>query len=155
MGVLLFLNALSVNKVYRAVGISRSFGVVCYKNDRFAELAVCFFQQFHDLAAVLFVKISGRLVGKDHRRVGGKRSGNCHTLTLTARKFIGIVRQSVAESERVDKTVDIPAVDPSSAELQRQNNIFVSVQLGDEIEGLKNKSYPLAAKDRSLLVVKE
>lgn len=33
-----------INKMYRAVGISRSFGVVCYKNDRFAELAVCLFQ---------------------------------------------------------------------------------------------------------------
>jgi hypothetical protein len=53
------------------------------ENYRYSLLLVQSYKQFHDFAAPLGIKVTGRLVREDHRRLGRQRPGDCYSLLLT------------------------------------------------------------------------
>ena len=56
-------------------------------------------EQIHYLNAGLGVKRARRLVGKQYLGVVDQRSGDSHTLHLTARHLIGLLAELIAETD--------------------------------------------------------
>ena len=74
-------------------------GFVRHHGDGDAGLAIERGQQVHDVAAGRRVEVAGRLVGKDHLRIGDDRPRDGDALLLAAGKFVGVVAGAVGEAD--------------------------------------------------------
>ena len=66
-------------------------------HDNGGSFLIQFRQQVHYFRTILGVQITGRLIGKDNLRISHYRTGNGHTLLLTAGKLLREVFGTVAD----------------------------------------------------------
>ena len=89
------------------------------------------------------IDVGGRFIGKYHRRVGCKRTGNGNTLLLAARQFVGTVREAVSESDRLQAYPSTPfaftGIERPAVE-RRERCVLQDRKLGEEVELLKNET---------------
>src|SRR5947209_2365283 len=56
-----------------------------------------------DLRAGLLIEIAGGLVGEDQRWIVDQGAGDCHALTLTARKLVRAILGAIAETHALER----------------------------------------------------
>ena len=102
--------------------------------------------QSQHLGAGLAVKVAGRLVGEDDRRLTHERSGTGHALDLSAGELGGPVGQAVLEADGVDHLVEALPVDLLAGDIQGQGDVLRRREGGDQVEGLEDEADALAAQ---------
>ena len=109
-------------------------------------------EQFHNLASVLGVKVSRRLVGKDEARPSHHGTGDGHSLLLSAAELLRIVLGAVAH---VHTSQDI--LHPLAALglghvqiLQLQVYVLLHGEFVNEVEALEHKANASLAQTGAL-----
>src|ERR1700678_165469 len=112
-------------------------------------------EQIHDTARHLRVEIAGRLVRQQQPRRTRERAGDGHALLLSARELRGVVTRPGRQADAFQGLLYSPPPLRSveSAIAQRYVDIVLHVQIGNQIEGLKNEADLLVAQPRALVVV--
>src|SRR5262245_3964449 len=86
--------------------------------------------------------MGGRFIGQDDAGTGHNRSGDGNPLLLTSRHFIRALKRHLPELH-VGEGLPNPLAPLFLAQWQKKErvlHIFVGIEYGKEIEGLKNKS---------------
>jgi hypothetical protein len=110
-------------------------------------------QQLEDLAAGLGVEVAGRLVGEDDGRLRDESAGDRHALLLAAGELGGPVHPPVLEPDRLDELLEPDLVDLLAGDRQRQDDVLLGRQHGQQVEELEDEADVLAAKPRQGRVV--
>ena len=115
-----------------------------------------FFQDIHDLDCGSAVKISGRLVGEYDRRLCRDCACYGNSLLLTAGQLAGPVLQPLPEPYFLQSLYcdAAPFLFPDSTVNQWKFHISDSIQIGDQIESLKDESDLPVPDVRELIVGK-
>ena len=78
-------------------------------DDRLAELVDRAAQQVEDLGRGRGVEVAGRLVGEDHRGLGGERARHRDALLLAARQLGRAVGAAVGQRDGLEQALDAAA----------------------------------------------
>ena len=81
----------AVNDFDNALGIAGNIFFMGNQNNGAVQVAVELGEQFHNFDTHLGIEVTGRLVGKNNRRIVDNGAGNRHTLLLAAGKLIRLV----------------------------------------------------------------
>ncbi len=127
-------------------------GVVGDHDDRLAELVDGGAQEGEDLATRAGVQVARRLVGEDEVRPGDERAGHGDALLLTTGELARAVRQAVAEADGVDDRAQPRSVRTTAGEGQRQGDVLLGVERGQEVVGLEDEADALAAEAGQLAI---
>ena len=127
--------------------------VVRDHDDRLAELVDRAPQQPEDLGRGRRVEVAGRLVGEDHRGLGGERAGHRHALLLAAGQLGRPVSAAVGERHRLEQPLDAPVAVAATGERQGQPDVLLGREDGDEVEGLEDEADLVAPQPRQVGVV--
>src|SRR5215212_9077238 len=100
--------AIIVTPSSTAMIVSADRSVVGDHHDGLPELVDGATKQAEDLLRRRRVEVAGRLVGEDHRGLGGERARHGDALLLAARELRGPVRATVVERDRLEQAVDQP-----------------------------------------------
>src|SRR5262249_6996570 len=110
--------------------------------------------QLENFLAGVRIKIAGRFIGQQYRRINRERSRNSHSLAFSARELVRKVFEPMAElyqgQEFLPRLFDFLA--GPLAQMQRQRDIFHAVQCWKEIEKLKDEADLVAADPRQIIV---
>ena len=111
-------------------------------------------EQRHHPLAVRSVQVAGGLVGQQKRGLNGEGPGDGHPLLLAAGHFSRDVRFAVGQPHHLqlfDGSL-LGLRGRNAVQLQRQGDIFLGSQNGQEIELLEDKADPAAADEGPLVV---
>src|SRR6185436_13615653 len=120
---------------------------MCDLYDRRA-LSIQSFEEFHDLATLARMQVSGRLIGEDHPGTGNYRARDSNQLLLPAGELVRIEIlladdlkpvNDVGDNALAIRFFDIPVG-------QRNLEILVDGQMIEEVIALKNESDVLIAQ---------
>ena len=87
-------------------------------------------QQIDNALAGARIEISGRLIGKQHRRLPCKGACNGDPLLLTPRQRGGVMPEPVLQSDLPKKTLSDAARLINARQLQRQHDVLFCGQRG-------------------------
>jgi hypothetical protein len=135
-----FLNDLTVKKMNASIGV-RSISLIVSHHTNGCSLLMKLAQQIHHCLAVGGVKIAGRLVCQQNKRISGDCSGNRDALLLPARKLAWKMLASMGHSNTFQSIHDAPLslCRSQTAIGERQFYVFEHVKVADQIETLKYK----------------
>ena len=136
-----------------AVADRRGVGVVGDHHDRLVELVDGLAKEVEHLGAGAGVEVAGRLVGEDDRRARDERARDRDALLLAARELGGPMRAAVVEADGVDQVIDPLVVDVAAGDRERQDDVLLRRQDGQQVEGLEDEADLLAAKLGQMVVV--
>ena len=105
-------------------------------------------QKLDDLAAGRLVKIAGRLVGHEDRRIRRDRARKRHALLLAAGELRRIVRQPAAKTDGDQLALGAAEGVVHAGQFERHGDILQRRHGRDEMEGLKDNADMFAAKAR-------
>ena len=88
---------LSIHNADNTVNLISNFIIMCNDNNCSSRL-MKIFQNIHDLNSRLTVQVTGRLIGKDDRRLCGNCSGYSNTLLLSTGKLVRSVIHTIFQS---------------------------------------------------------
>ena len=110
--------------------------------DNCPALIVQFLQNLQDFLAGCRVQVTCRLICQNHRRSGGYSSGYGNPLLLSAGHLRRLVVHTVLQTYHFQSIPGkLSSLLPAKASVnKRQLHILQSIQIGDQIESLKNKS---------------
>ena len=100
-------------------------------------------QQAQDLPAARRIQHPGRLVGEDHLRPGDQCAGDGDPLLLPARQLGWPVAGPVGETDRAEHPPDLLPGWPPSGQPQRQRDVQLGGQRGQQVEGLEHEPDPV------------
>ena len=127
--------------------------VVGDHDDRLAELVDRAPQQPEDLLRGRGVEVAGRLVGEDHRRLGGERARHGDALLLAAGELGRAVRAAVGERDRLEQLRRRARLVTAAGERQRQPHVLLGGEDRHEVEGLEDEADLVAPQAREVAVV--
>jgi hypothetical protein len=138
-----------------APGVMRHIRLMRHHDDRDALLAVEAAEQLHDFVAALAVKVAGRLVSKQHQRVGDDGAGDGNTLLLAAGKLgRGVVFPSIeADFGQCGTSSGVTGFHRFATIEQRQFDILLRRSAREQVEALKDKTEAIAAQQGALVAV--
>src|SRR5687767_8371637 len=87
----------SIAQTDDTMGIVCNIVFVCYHDDG-VTLVMKLLKKVHDIIGGFCIEVTGGFIGKKNRRIIDQRTRNCHTLTLTTRKFIGFMMITISEA---------------------------------------------------------
>ena len=128
-------------------------GVVGDHHDGLAQLAHAHPQERQHLGAGAGVQVAGRLVGEDHLRPAHQRPRAGHALLLAAGELAGPVLEPLAEVQDLDHLVPPLLRRLPAGQVQRQQDVLLGGQRGQQVEGLEDEADPAAAQQGQGLVV--
>jgi len=122
-------------------------------DDRLPVLVDAVAKQVEHVRGVLRVEVAGGLVGEHDRGPRCERAGDRHALLLPTRQLGRAVAQAVAEPDHVNEFVEPGLVGVATGDRQRQHDVLVGRQHGDEVERLEDEADLVAAQRGQLAVV--
>ena len=131
----------------------RGGGLVRDHHDRLAELVDGPAQQVEDLGRGRGVEVAGRLVGEDHRGLGGQRARHRHPLLLPARQLGRAVGAPVGQRDGLEQALDAAAGVITAGERERKADVLLGGEDRHEVEGLEHEADLVAAQPRQVPVV--
>src|SRR5574341_828687 len=111
--------------------------IVCDQQERRVALAVEFDQQLKDVFAVPRIQVARRLVGQQNLRIVGEGARDGYALLLAAGKLRGIMMAAIVQSNFVEQSLRAFAGARNTHDLHRRQDILVSRERWDQVEGLK------------------
>jgi hypothetical protein len=152
----LILDDVAVTQRYGPGGSIRYFNVMGDDQNSRTKALVEVIDELQNLLTGVRIKIAGRFIGKQYRRINGKRSSNRNTLALAPRKFIGKMVNAVPELHQFEKLLRavFNFLSRPLAQMQRQRDVFETIQRGKEIEELENEA-DLIAPNPGQIIVRE
>ncbi|MNR26203.1 hypothetical protein D3C85_1433990 [compost metagenome] len=108
--------------------------IVSHQHQGRAALLVEFEQQIADALAGVAVEVAGRLIGKQHVGLGGKRPGNRHALLFAAGELARRVRQALTEADPLQQFGGTATGIFAAIELQRQHDVFQGIEAVEQLE---------------------
>ena len=109
--------------------------------------------QLEHLPAGDRVEVAGRLVAEDDGRARDERARHGDALLLAARHLGGRCVAAIAEPDGVDERVEPLAIGASAADAQRQGDVLLRGQDGQQVVGLEDEADLAAAQQREVAVV--
>ncbi len=97
-------------------------------------------QQVADALAGQAVEVARRLIGKQHRGLGGKGPGDGHPLLLAARQLARRVAQALAQADALQQLTGVFARIAPAFKLQRQHDVLQRVEAVEQLERLKHEA---------------
>src|SRR6516164_2502783 len=145
-----------VTKCDDPVGPGGDIGVVRDQDDRDVAFLVELAKQRHDLVAALAVEVACRLVSKHEHRIVNERTGDGDTLLLTTGELVWAVLQTVAETDKLQRSCGSPSafVGRHPRIKQRQFDILECGRARKQVKPLKDEADHPAA-DLSKLVKRQ
>ena len=133
------------------IGIAGIAGVVGHHADGGAA-AMQFAKQIHDLLAILRIEVSSRLIGEQNGRIAGQSAGHRDALLLTAGELRRVVLDAVRHADALQRFMNLLlALRRAHAAIgERELDVFVDIQIADEVEGLENEADLAVADARAL-----
>src|SRR6516225_6559972 len=146
---------LAVDQVHVALGAARELGVMGDEQDRGAHL-VDLLEQVHHLARHQGIEVAGRLVREQECRVPGDGARDGDALLLPAGELRGHVPGARGEPDQLERAADAlaPVGAAQAAVAQRHFDVVVDVEVGDEVEALKDEADALVAEPRARIIGK-
>ena len=143
---------LPVGEEDHPVGVGGGVGVVGDHDDGLAELAHRVAQETEHLGAGAGVEVAGRLVGEDDLGPGDQGPGAGDPLLLAAGQLAGPVPEPVAQADGVDDRVEPVLVGLAPGDGQRQQDVLLRGQRGQQVELLEDEADLVPAQGRQGLV---
>jgi hypothetical protein len=110
-------------------------------------------QKIHDLLAGRFIEIAGRLVGKNERGLGRKRTRERDPLLFAARKLRRIMMNAGTQADAFKFAFSALERVGAAGKFERHRDVFERGHGRDQMEGLKYDPDRVAAKARELVFV--
>src|SRR5579862_5034458 len=109
--------------------------------------------ELKDFLAGPGIEIPRRFVGKQNRWINGKGSGDRHALTLTTGEFIRQMLEPMTELHQIQQLPGtiLDFLPRPLPQVQRQRHVLKTVQRGQQIEELENKSDFVAPDPRQVV----
>ena len=104
-------------------------------------------EQRDDALGLDVVEVGGRLVGQEHRRVGGEAARHRDALLLAARELARLVVPAVVQPDALEQLIGPDERRPlrDAGQDQRHGHVLAGVERGHEVEGLEHEpDHPLA-----------
>src|SRR6185369_13955076 len=151
LDALLLLDDTTVEEVNRTLRVPREAGIVGHHADR-GPFLVQLFQQLHHRLGVPRVKVAGRLVGEQDRRLAHHRAGHRDALLLTARELRRVVLHPVRHADPLQGLLHalLALLRRHAAIGQRQLDVLVHRQVADQVERLEDETDLLVPDPRPL-----
>lgn len=130
------------------IGQLRNFGVMGNHNNRLVKLPACHLQQTDHIAAGLGIQISCGFICQHNMRLGSKGAGDRHTLLLSAGQFMGQMRQTIPDSQKLRLLIQIDVIRLLPVKQQRHDDILPGSQNRKKIELLEDESDTSAPERR-------
>jgi len=115
-------------------------------DDGLAEFADRGAQQGEDLGAGGGVEVAGGLVPEHHVRAGEERPRHRDALLLPAGELVGLVGEAVGEGQRGGDLLEPGAVHGAARQVQREEDVLLRREGGDEVVGLEDEADAVAAE---------
>src|SRR3989442_1551512 len=120
-----------------------------------APLAVQLAKQLHDFDARFAIKVAGRLIGKEDRRVRDQRAGDRNALLLAARELVGEVARPLQEADRFEcRHRPLAALLAVAGVDERHLDVVHGARARNQVIGLKDEA-DLSIANPGQLVVTE
>src|SRR5260221_13088229 len=123
------------------------------EHQRGAALGVPGEQQIDDLLSGVLVEIAGRLIGHDDLWIGRKRTRDCDTLLLAARKLSWIMIEPLAQAHRSKLVARTRVRILDTSEFKRDRHVFQRGHGLDQMERLKYDADMTPPKARQRVLV--
>ena len=136
-----------------AVADRGGVGIMGDHHDGLVELVHGVAQQLQHLRAGLRVEVAGGLVGEHDGRPRDERARDRDTLLLSAGHLGRAVLAPVGEADRLDELVHPRLIDVAAGDRQRQRDVLLGVQDGQQVERLEDEADLLAPQVGEALVV--
>ena len=105
-------------------------------------------EHVHDVRAVAAVEVARRLVGEDQRRIVDERARDRDALLLAARELVGVLLRARVEPHELEHLAHSSG--PAGARhlliAQRQLDVLVDVEVGDQVKALEDEAHVPAAE---------
>ena len=100
-------------------------------------------EDLQDARAALLIKVAGRLVGQDQRRLVHERPGDRHALPLATRQLGRQVAQAVAEADALERPArSLSPLGPVQPGVEhRQLDVALDRGPGEQVEALEDEPY--------------
>ena len=144
---------LAVEQDQGPVRVGGGLGVVGDHDDALAQFVDAASQVVQQRRAGLGVQGAGGFVGEDHVGTGDHGAGHGDALLLAAGQLAGTVVEALGQAEGVDELGEEGLVRLLAGQFQRQQDVLLSGQGGQQVEGLEDETDALPAEEGELLVV--
>src|SRR5262245_57455856 len=120
----------------------RNFQIMRDDQNGRAQASVETVDEFQNLLACVRIQVTCRFVGQQDRRINGKRPRDRDTLTFAAGEFIRKMLEAVSELNQLQKfsCARVDFLPRPLAEMQRQRDVFKTIQRRQKVEELKNET---------------
>ena len=114
-----------------AVGNLRQPFIMRYNNECLSQTVAQIKKQLMQLLLIMRIQTSGRFICQHYRRMINQCTGNCHTLFLTTRQFIGFMRGAFRQSHELQYFVSgrLCFLLPHTGNKSRYHHILQSSEL--------------------------
>jgi acyl-CoA thioesterase-1 len=99
------------------------------------------------------VERAGRLVGEHDVGAGHERPGDRNALLLTARQLAREIAEPIVEADRADDRVEPGPVLVLTGQGEREQDVLLRGERGDQVVLLEDESEPVAAQQRKVGLV--
>ena len=118
-----------------------------------AAFTVEFKQQVADALAGMAVEVAGGFIGEQHGRFGNKGTGNRHALLLATGQLARVVGQTMPQAHPLKQGACPLAGIGMAFQLQRQHDVFQSIEAVEQLERLEHETDLLGAQARTLVFI--
>src|ERR1700683_4934024 len=117
-------------------------------------MLIQFKEECADTLAGSGIKVTGRLVGEEHRGCGHKRAGQCDSLLLASGELTRIVALTRRKTDPLERCPGSAARILTAGELQRQHYVLERRKRWHQMKRLEDKPNTLCAQARAPVLVK-
>ena len=110
-------------------------------------------QHVHDLRARLAVEVAGWFVGKQQIGLGGEGSGDGDTLLFAAGELRRVMRQAVAETDRLEAGAGAVEGVAAARKFERHGDVFERRHGRHQVKGLEDDADLVAAEQGESILV--